>query len=144
MRIISNYTIYLSGGMVGLEEESQTKWRNKVKGRLENCECKYQVTCISPVDYYSYNRPYEYDSDREVMEFELHMVRKSDLLMVNFNKPESLGTMAEVAVAYEKRIPIIGINEGGYVLRPWQRDMCDKIFKNINTALNYIENFYLY
>lgn len=45
------------------------------------------------------------------MEFDLNRVRNSDLIIVNFNDMYSLGIMAEIAIVYERKIPVIGLNE---------------------------------
>ena len=77
------------------------------------------------------------------MEFDLYKVRNSDLIIVNFNDPNSLGTMAELAIAYEKRIPIIGLNEDRNELHSWQIEMCARIFDNIGDMIMYVKDYYL-
>lgn len=65
------------------------------------------LSFFNPPLYYSPNQPY-HKNEREVMEYELDRLRKSDVVIVNFNIPKSIGTAMEVAVARENRIPIIG------------------------------------
>ena len=77
------------------------------------------------------------------MEFDLNKVRNSDLIIVNFNDMYSLGTMSEIAIAYEKRIPIIGLDTDNQNLHPWQIEMTNRIFSNIDEMLNYIKYYYL-
>lgn len=78
------------------------------------------------------------------MEFDLYKVRNSNLIIVNFNSPASLGTMAELAIAYEKRIPVIGLCEGDAgTLHPWQTEMCTRIFTDMYELTAYVNDYYL-
>ena len=77
------------------------------------------------------------------MEFDLHKVRGSDLIIVNFNDVYSLGTMAEIAIAYERKIPIIGINLKNQDLHPWQIEMTNRIFTDIDKMIDYVKEYYL-
>lgn len=141
---MNNYFIYLGGGMKNLTMEKQNGWRLDVKYALEKYECDYKVKCINPVDYYNYQMGLNaYDSDLEVMQFDLHKVKSSNLLIMNFNEPNSLGSMAELAIAYDRGIPIIGLNEDGDMLHAWQYCMCSKIFMDREDMLDYIKHYYL-
>ncbi|MDE6433547.1 MAG: hypothetical protein K2L07_04900 [Lachnospiraceae bacterium] len=111
---------------------------------VHQCECIYKVKIINPNDYFNFmDENPKYASQKEVMEFDLHKVRTSDLLIINFNDMYSLGSMAELAIAYERRIPVIGLDVDKQSLHPWQNEMCSRIFSDINEMLDYIEDFYL-
>ena len=98
----------------------------------------------NPNDYYNFlQNPPLYDNQREVMEFDLNLVRHSDLIIINFNDVYSLGSMAELAIAYERRIPVIGLNTDRQTLHPWQECMCNRIFNDIDELLDYVEDFYM-
>lgn len=140
---MNNYFIYLAGGMQNLSFDDQNSWRTEVKKQLEKYDCDYKVKCINPVDYYNTFDQTTYDSDLEVMQFDLHKVKTSNLLIMNFNNMYSLGSMAELAIAYEKGIPVIGLNESGQQLHPWQYCMCPKVFNNRDDMMLYIKNYYL-
>lgn len=142
MARIENFDGYLAGGMTGLTQDEQVMWRKHVKKRLESCECDYKVKVCNPVDYFNFQEKL-HETEREVMEFDLHKVRTSNLIIINFNAPQSLGTMAEIAIAYEHRIPVIGLNEKGLELHPWQVEMCARIFDDMGEMLDYVESFYL-
>lgn len=144
---MKNYFVYLAGGMgvFGKEEFNKSNnWRVFCKNTLEQCECKYKVDVCNPNDYYSFvdDEP-RYKSQKEIMLFDLHKVRTSNLIIVNFNDMYSLGTMTEIAVAYEHRIPVIGLNADNQELHPWQVEICSRIFTDMNEMLDYIEDFYL-
>lgn len=137
------FQIYLGGAMSSLSFQEQNKWRVDVKEALEKYDCDYKVKCVNPVDYYNTFDQTLYDSDIEVMEFDLYKVKTSNLMIMNFNNMYSLGSMAELAIAYDRGIPVIGLNESGQQLHPWQYCMCPKIFDNQEDMLLYIKNYYL-
>ena len=142
---MDNYFIYLAGAMTGLTYKEQTKWRENII-EIFNREWLnshvYNVQFINPVRYYNFEEK-RHKSEQEVMNFDLHKVRNSNLVIVNFNAPKSLGTMAELAVAHEHNIPIIGVNEAAYDLHPWIECMCERIFDNMEEMLIYVAEFYL-
>lgn len=145
---MKDYKIYLCGGMgkFGKDnfEESNT-WRRYCKDTLESFESdRYKVTGINPNDYYNFKEePPRYSSQREVMELDLYKLRNSDLVIINFNDPLSLGSMAELAIAFDRRIPVIGLNASNEELHPWEECMCNRIFDDIDELLDYVEDFYL-
>ena len=77
------------------------------------------------------------------MNYDLHRLRNSDLVIINFNDMYSLGSMAEIAIAYDRGIPIIGLDVDNQTLHSWQVCMCERIFDDIDEMLDYIEDFYL-
>ena len=77
------------------------------------------------------------------MRLDLHKLRNSNLVIANFNDMYSLGSMAEVAIAYDRRIPVIGLDIDRQELHPWEVCMCERIFGNIDEMLDYIQDFYL-
>lgn len=140
--------IYLSGSMTGLTLKEQLQWRNKIANALEDIG----ITCYNPPAHFSdayvdndLTNASGYKSDREVMEYDLWQLRNSDLVVVNFDvgNTQSLGTMAEIAIAYDHRIPILGICKDTSKLHPWQRDMCARIFESDSMLLLYLCNHYL-
>lgn len=115
-----------------------------VKDTLERFEGCYKIKVINPNDYFNFiEEPPAYKSQREIVEFDLNKVRNADLIIVNFNDMYSLGTMSEIAIAYEKRIPIIGFDLDNQTLHPWQIEMTNRIFIDINEMLEYIQHYYL-
>lgn len=140
--MMENFNIYLAGAMSGLTYEEQNSWRQTIKDRLNETYDTFRVNCINPVDYYNFEAK-EYDTELEIMQFDLYKLKHSDLVIVNFNSPESLGTMAEIATAYELRIPIIGLKDESTKLHPWQECMCAKMFTSLYKMLYYVQDFYL-
>lgn len=144
---MKNFTIYTIGGMGKFGKENfdeADKWRKYCKKALETYSCDYRVKVVNPNDFYNFiDEPARYKTQDEVMRFDLYKLRQSDLAIVNFNDMYSLGSMAEIAIAYDRGIPVIGIDEKNQVLHPWQECMCERIFSNIDEMLDYIEDFYL-
>ena len=138
--------IYLIGGMTKFSKEnfdSSNEWRLDIKKQLETICEKYNVKVMNPNDYYNFLDSDKYDSEREIMEFDLHHVKTSDLCICNFNDPKSLGSMAELAIAYEHRIPVIGLAEYGEELHPWQKEMVLKLFYDREDLIHYVLNYFL-
>lgn len=144
---MKNFTIYTAGGMGKFGKDKFDKanvWRTYCKTTLENCESKFKVEVVNPNNYFNFvDNPPRYESEREVMDFDLYKLRNSDLVIINFNDMYSLGSMAELAIAYDRGIPVIGFDIEKQTLHPWQICMCQRIFENIDEMLDYIENFYL-
>lgn len=136
--------IYLAGGMSGLSLEEQTKWRSNVRDAILYGEYDYDIKprFFSPPEYYPIEEQH-HKSEREAMEFDLNAMRKSDLVVVNFNAPQSLGTMAELAIAYEHRIPVVGLHMSNEALHPWQIEMCTRICDDMYELVEYIVEYYL-
>ena len=135
--------IYMAGGMSNMSLAEQNNWRIKVKKYLESYDCDYKVKCINPVEYYNTFDSTTYDSDLEVMNFDLHKLKTSNLVIMNFNNMNSLGSMAELAISYDRGIPVIGLNESEQQLHPWQYCMTSKVFNNMDDMLDYIKRYYL-
>ena len=146
------FQIYLAGGMQNLSFEKQLEWRDRFVAKTQEivelsidygCDCFVpSVRFINPVRYYNYEHK-KYDTEKEVMNFDTRLVKNSDLLIVNANDPNSIGTSMEIAIAHEHNIPILIFNEKDEDLHPWWIEMSDKIFKDEYDMYNYIVKFYL-
>ena len=136
--------IYLAGGMTGLSLNEQARWRNQIRNeiKINNSDTRITPLFISPSDYYSPNTA-EHKTEREAMEFELNHIRKSDLIIVNFNLPKSIGTAMELMLAKEYNIPMVGINENKYELHPWLELCTTRMCDNLRECVDHVVNFYL-
>lgn len=143
---MESFKIYLSGGMGNLSWQEQTQWRNTAKKYLkkyqEQRNLKYRIEIFDPTDYYNFQEK-TYDSELEVMKFDIYNLKNSDIVLVYFNEPNSIGTAQELAIAWDARIPIIGCNEHKKELHSWVKEDCDKIFTDIYAAIDYIADYYL-
>lgn len=136
--------IYLSGGMGNLSFEEQSRWRKQIMDAIKFGDYHYEKKPIffDPVNYYNFTEKL-HKTEREIVEFDLNAVRNSDLIIVNFNDPSSLGTCAELAIAYEKKIPVVGINKGNKELHPWLPVFVGRMCDDIREAVEYVVEFYL-
>lgn len=136
--------VYLSGGMSGLSFDEQRKWRRKVQNAIlyGGYDCEVKPAFFDPTNYYTLEE-LVHKSEREAMEFDLNALRKSDLVIVNFNAPNSLGTAMELMLAYEYRIPVIGLNTDGIDLHPWLIECCTRICDDMYELVGHVVEFYL-
>lgn len=142
---MENIRIYLSGGMTGVKISEQIGWRNRFKDAINiqyKDEIKKKPIIFSPPDYYTPIADY-HKSEKEVMEFELAQLRKSDVVVVNFNKPDSIGTAMELMLAKENKIPVIGLCSDTKILHPWLIECCTRVCNNFRELVEHIVNYYL-
>ena len=139
--------LYLSGGMSGLTVEESNGWRIKVKQDLFAFVLNGTLKVFNPMDSYIHN---EYRmNEKEAMQYDLNILRKSSYVLVYFNDIKSLGTAMEIAIAHELKIPIIGVFDGKEdynaldTLHPWVYNMCDVVLDSLDDAIRYIKNNYL-
>ena len=122
--------VFLSGGMTGLTEEEASGWRTSFK--LNNAvQDDTPFIFIDPTYYYFPTDKTTQEYEKEAMNYDLYLVKHSDLIIVNFNSLSSIGTAQELMLAYTLNKPIIGmIPEDRYEqLHPWYKEECMKIFK---------------
>ena len=139
--------LYLSGGMSGLTVEESNGWRIKVKQDLFAFVLNGTLKVFNPMDSYIHN---EYRmNEKEAMQYDLNILRKSSYVLVYFNDIKSLGTAMEIAIAHELKIPIIGVFDGKEdynaldTLHPCVYNMCDVVLDSLDDAIRYIKNNYL-
>lgn len=135
--------IYLSGSMSGVSFEEQSKWRKQVQDAINfNYDCEKKPYFFNPVNYYNFEEV-RHKSEREVMEFDLNALRYSDLVIVNFNDPTSIGTAMELMLAKERNIPIIGFGVNGQTIHPWLLECCTRVCDSLREAVEHVVDFYL-
>ena len=136
--------IYLSGGMGNLSYEEQSQWRQRVIDAIKygDYHCEKKAIFFNPVNYYNFEERH-HKLEKEIVEFDLNAVRNSDLIIVNFNDPKSLGTCAELAIAYDRHIPIIGINKDGVELHHWLTEFTMRMCDSIREAVEYTVDYFL-
>lgn len=144
--------IYLAGGMANLSFKEQNRWREKIINRLRPNYPQLEV--INPTDYFNF-QSIKYKSQREVKNFDIREVKTSDLVIVYFNDPKSIGTAQELQCANDYDIPVIGIWESEEnkqrkilgkppkKLHPWLEESCERIFEDLDECIDYVIEFYL-
>lgn len=140
---MNTINIYLSGGMGGLSFDEQVGWRNQIVDNIITDDAlTFKPVFFNPPYYYTPTYNY-HKSEKEVMEFDLYKLRKSDIVIVNFNVPNSIGTAMELMLAKEYNIPIIGININNKELHPWLSECCSRMCDSIEETLEYVKKYYL-
>lgn len=143
--------IYLAGAMGCYKEcpEKASKWRSLIKENLKNTS----AVCIDPMTFYNYNSNY-HKTEKEIMRYELNLIRKCDLVIVNLHDIEkSIGTIDEVMFAYLNHIPVVGFKctslPIGHTLHPWLIEQLERIETcgdektAIEDLLDYVMNYYV-
>ena len=135
--------LYLSGAMSRLTIREANEWRIKVKQDLSAFILNGTLKVFNPMESYINNE--HRMNEREAMQYDLNMLRKSSYVLVYFNDTDSLGTAMEIAIAHELKIPIIGVFdwEAFDILHPWVYNMCDVILDSLDDAIRYIGLNYL-
>ena len=135
--------IYLCGGMSALDIEEQKKWRKQIMDAVKyNYDCSKKSVFFDPTQYYGFEET-RHLTEREVLEFDLNALRNSDLVIVNFNDPNSIGMTAELAIAKDRGIPVIGINKDNKELHPWLIEFTTRMCKDVRDAVEYTAEFFL-
>lgn len=136
-------TIYLAGGITGLSMEEASEWRNLTKDLIRTFG-EGHFRCFSPTDHYSEFTDIDSVNERAAMNYDLYRLRSSDVVLINMNNPKSLGTMAEISLAYELRIPMIAFKDRETVdkIHPWQQCMIDEWFPSLGDAVDFIISNY--
>ena len=79
--LTKKWQIYLGGKMSGLSFDEMYNWRKEAKEKLlyMSSDTGYEISVINPVDFYNFET-IEYQSEAEVMDYDLYHVEHSDFL----------------------------------------------------------------
>lgn len=137
---MKKFKIYLAGKMSGLTFEEMNLWRVKASMMLKGYS---DVHIENPCHYYNFEFVPTTFTDKECKEFDLWLVKNSDLILVNLDFPNSIGTAIEMELG--SRIwnkPVIAF--GHLVdIHPWMKEAVTKHCETMEEAIEYIFNFYL-
>lgn len=140
--------IYLAGKMSGLSHSEMINWRIEISKRLQETVRFYgcNLDIINPVYYYNFEKQ-DYQSDKEVKEFDLKHVVTSDIVIVNLDGLNtSDGTKYEISQAARNHsIPVIAFGDKKLYdeLHPWIRDDITRVENDMDSIVNYVANFYM-
>lgn len=127
--------IYLAGGITGLSDAEIHEWRDKIKDTLETVS-GYKVVCCNPASHI----PLVITPavEREMFEWDLWKVKQSDIIICDFDHPNSIGTTWELAVARENGIPIIGLSLTDTPVHPWWSMSAIHISRSMDELYDYL------
>ncbi len=132
-------TIYLAGKMSGLSKEEMSGWRNEFRKTINNFYPAFHIA--SPTDFYSFEVK-KHKTEREVMDYDLWLVKNSTLIVVNLDHPNSLGTAIELYEANKHcGIPVIGF--GTKVNHPWIEECVTVKLDTMDEVIEHIIEFYV-
>lgn len=136
--------VYLSGAISNIPENEAYQWRDEVEEVFHQIDLPW-LHVFNPVTHFSQlGLDTGLYTDEDIMNLEIHKLRNSDIVFFNCHYPKSLGSMAEIAIAYERGIPILAFNENNEELHPWLKQMCTKIFKSKDDLIAYFVEHYMY
>lgn len=146
-----NRTIYLAGAMSCYFHTEQhyypKQWREDAKKYVK--QLYDDITLVSPTDFYEIGKNY-HQTEKEVMRFDLRMVREADIVLVNLKDlHSSLGTSDEILYAFISGKPVIGFIEDGSEVKnihPWKIEQIDRIETgkdSMKRAIDYIYRYYV-
>ena len=136
--------MYLSGAMRGISWGEQIEWRMQIQNAIRFGDYDYEKkpSFFDPTSFYNYEEKL-HKSEREIFEFELDALRKSDVVVVNLKHQSSVGTIMELAIAKELRIPVIAFGVGDNEVHPWILECCTRVCDSMGELVQYIVDFYL-
>ena len=140
-------TIYLAGKMSGLSDFEMRQWRNLLKSELEKYSdmANYKTNIVSPCDYFNFEEQ-RYQSEQEIMKFDLSLVKNSDIVIVNTNGlSSSIGSIIEVYEAWKNDIPVIAYDENGdyKTIHSWLKCCITRADSCVIDICEYIKDFYM-
>lgn len=133
--------IYLAGAIQDINPNQARSWRDNLAVNI------YNVTqgawrCFDPCDHM--NEFGEVMSADESLTYDLDQLRHSRLMVASFEfTQKSVGTLIELGVAYESRIPIVGYNPEKTELHPWIKAVCTHICTSENGLYQFLCDHYL-
>lgn len=147
----NKFKIFLSGGITGLNNEDCKKWRDYITERFRYY-CIPDFVIVNQMNHFNPNEETSDSLEKEAMRYNLHHLRTSNIVIVNLNKLESIGTAQELMLAYELHIPIIGFIKADKKdkIHPWIQTEVTKLFTYTNDienalvdCMDYVYNYYL-
>ena len=143
-----NLTIYLGGKMSGLSKDGYTRWRKELADALydESVLVGSNIQVINPASYFDFNNM-DRHLEKEVMQFDLNMVRQSDIVIVNVDDvSSSIGTAIELYEANRLNIPVIAYTYSGVVndsIHPWIQECLSTVQMCKQELIDYVRDFYM-
>lgn len=138
------WQFYLAGKMDGLSFEEMNDWREEaaLKIKLMSETAGYKCEVINPCDYYNFKEK-RYQTDEEVMDYDLRHVKNSDFLIVNAAGVEtSPGTICEMFEAWKNDIPVFVFGAARGELHSWINRFVTRFEPNIDYLITYLSDFY--
>ena len=137
--------IYLSGGITGLSDIEQKRWRKDVIHGFKLFVNPKEVDIFDPTDYdYSDVSDDTLERERFAMQNDLRHLYDSNVVICNISSnPFSVGTNMELGIAFKLDIPIIFYNPTDVELHPWHHLMCEAAVNDIEDLVEFVKEYYI-
>jgi nucleoside 2-deoxyribosyltransferase len=137
---MKNIKIYLAGAISKLSIQDMNSWRIKATNLLE--ETEYPIHVENPCNYFNPVTCGGTYTELQAKEFDLWLVKNCDLILVNLDFPDSIGTAIELDRAYNiYGKPVIAF--GTAKNHPWIELSVTKRCDTLEEAVEHIRDFYL-
>lgn len=144
--MFKDFKIYTAGKMTGLEFGEQMKWRLDFEDEIKaHSMGDFSVTLFHPPLYFNLGN---FQTDSEVMDYDLGHMLQCDIVIVNLENIESsTGTIMELATARAhnmsggKHIFVIGIGKSEDQ-HPWVKCCVSRFVDDVREAARYIRNYF--
>jgi len=114
-------------------------WREQVTKLLK--QQSDSIHTENPCHFYNFQMDENTYTDHEVKKFDLWLVRNCDLVLVNLDFPNSIGTAIELHEAHDNwNKPVIGF--GINKAHPWVELSLTKKCKTMEEAIDYLMSYY--
>jgi len=133
--------IYLAGKMSGLTFEQMNGWRVKASELLTLHNDNIHVE--NPCSFYNFELDPSTFSDKECKDFDLFLVENCDIVLVNLEHPDTIGTAIELELATRWHKPIIAFNGEKDKVHPWMKLCVTKWCATMEEAIEHILGFYV-
>jgi nucleoside 2-deoxyribosyltransferase len=146
--------IYLAGPVTGLSYDNSEGWRDAFKERIKRSPLLPHVGLFSPLRAKHYLQgessiaaQYEgttLSSQKGIMSRDHWDVITADALIIDFSGSQqvSIGTVMEIAWAYERRIPIIAVVDELHT-HPMLLEAISFPVKDLDEALHVLESLFV-
>lgn len=141
-------TIYLAGKMSGLTKDEYMKWRDLLTGELTDTANinGADIQIINPATYFDFDNM-DRHLEKETMQFDLNMVRQSDIVIANVDGiSDSIGTAIEIYEANRLNIPVIAYTYSGVVndtIHPWIQECLSTVQMTTYELIDYVRDYYM-
>lgn len=136
---------YLAGKMDGLTFNEMNQWREEAALKLKVLSetSGYKCTVINPCDFYNPVEDVRYQTDEEVMDYDINHLENSDFVIVNADGlGTSTGTQIEIFDAWKNNIPVFVFGVGRGVIHPWLERCVTRFEPNLDYLITYLTDFY--
>jgi len=138
---VNKFRVYLAGAMSNLSFEEMNNWRVKATKLFK--QYPDNIHTINPVVHYNFEMDRNSYTDKEVKEFDLYHIKNSNIILVNLDHPNSIGTAIELECASRFwNIPIIAFGGENYFVHPWIKECVIKYCENLEEAVEHIVEYY--